>query len=116
MSKLKPCGYYVIVDVTPVESVTKGGIILPEDTVEKEQAVEETGTVVSIGPLAFLGMRGCTEEDVERTGLPAHKIWGIDVGDKVEFKKYEGKKSFVKGLEKQRYIPDTHIMGVIDDE
>lgn len=114
--KLNPCGYYVIVDITETEKVTKGGIVLPDELVSKEQAVEETGKVISIGPLAFLGMRGCMEEDIERTGKPAHELWGIKVGDLVEFKRHEGKKSYVKGLEKQRYIPDTHIMGVIDND
>lgn len=108
---IKPCGYYVLVDVTETEKVTKGGIVLPEDLTKKEQAVEETGTIIAFGPTCFVGMRGCDGED-----KPPHSQWGLEVGDKVEFKKYEGKKSYVKGHENYRYIPDTHIMGVIDNE
>lgn len=108
---LTPCGYFVLVDVTPAEKVTKGGIVLPDDLVSKEQMVEETGIIKAFGPTCFVGMRGCEEE-----GIPAYEQWGLKVGDKVEFKKYEGKKSFVKGKENYRYIPDTHIMGVIADE
>jgi co-chaperonin GroES (HSP10) len=109
--KIKPCGYFVLVDVTPAESVTAGGIVLPKDLVEKEQLVEETGTIVAFGPTAFVGMRGCESEV-----FPAYVMWGLQVGDLVEFKKYEGKRSFVEGMENYRYIPDTHIIGVISDE
>ncbi len=111
--KIKPAGYFVLVDVTPVKSVSDGGIILSSDTVMKEQMAEETGTIVAFGPTAFVGMRGCEEVNVT---LPAYRLWGLNVGDKVEFKRFEGKKSYVKGFENFRYIPDTHIIGVINDE
>jgi co-chaperonin GroES (HSP10) len=111
--RISPCGYYVLVDITKSESVSKGGIVLPDELILKEQMAEETGTISAFGPTCFIGMRGCTEEDIERTGKTAPELWGLKVGDKVEFKRFEGKKSFVKGLENYRYIPDTHIIGVI---
>jgi len=106
--KIKPLGYFVLVDVTAAEHVTKGGIIKPRELVEKENMGEETGIVVAFGPTAFVGMRGC-----EATDRPAYEQWGVKVGDKVEFKKYEGKKSYVEGFENYRYIPDTHLLGVV---
>jgi len=109
--KIKPCGYQVLIDVTKAESVTDGGIVLPTELTQKEQAVEETGTIVAFGPTAFVGMRGC-----DRDERPAYEQWGLKVGDKVEFKRYEGKKSYLKDHENYRYIPDTHILGVINDE
>ncbi len=111
--KIKPAGYFVLVDVTPVKSVSEGGIILSGDTVMKEQMAEETGTIVAFGPTCFVGMRGV--DDALAHGS-AYKQWGLDVGNKVEFKRFEGKKSYVKGHENYRYIPDTHIIGVIADE
>ena len=108
--KIKPCGYFVLVDVTPAERVTPGGIVLPSDLVNKEQQVEETGKVVAFGPTCFVGMRGCDRDDI-----PAHEQWGVKVGDLVEFRRYEGKlTSLEDGCENMRYIPDTHIMGVIN--
>ena len=109
--KIKPAGYFVLVDVTPVKSVSDGGIILSANETMKEQMAEETGLVIAFGPTAFVGMRGCEKEDV-----PAYEQWGLKAGDKVEFKRFEGKKSYVKGHENYRYIPDTHIIGVIADE
>lgn len=117
--KIKPCGYFVLVDVTPVAKVTDWGFELTDDTVSKEQTIKDTGRIIAIGPAAYIGMRGCTEEDMARTGLPAHKLWGVDVGDVVEFRKYEGKvadSSQQEGMSYMRYIPDTHIMGVINDD
>jgi chaperonin GroES len=115
--KLKPAGYFVLVDVTESEKVTEGGIVLPKDLTQKEQAVEETGILVAIGPTAYVGMRGCTEEDMARTGKSAAELWGVKLGDRVEFRKYEGKNTSVdEDFPNYRYIPDTHIMGVIADE
>lgn len=111
--KIKPVGYFLLVDVTESEKVTPGGIVLPDSLTEKEQAIEQTGTVLAIGPCAYIGMRGCTEEDVARTGKSAAELWGVKVGDRVEFRKYDGKNCFVDGYENYRYIPDTNIMGVI---
>jgi co-chaperonin GroES (HSP10) len=108
---IKPLGYFVLVDITEAESVSKGGIFLPKDLIQKEQAVEETGTVLAFGPTCYVGMRGCEDETI-----PAHEQWGVKVGDLVEFRKYEGKNSFAEGHENCRYIPDTHIIGVISDE
>jgi co-chaperonin GroES (HSP10) len=113
--KIKPCGYFVLVDVTAAEKVTAGGIVLPQDLVTKEQAVEETGTIVAFGPTCFIGMRGCTEDDIEKTGKTAPELWGLAVGDRVEFRRYEGKTTSLQDeCENMRYIPDTHIMGVIN--
>src|SRR6478752_10367213 len=103
--KIKPAGYFVLVDVTPVKSTTESGIILSSDTVMKEQMAEETGTIIAFGPTAFVGMRGC---DQEGSVLTPYQQWGLQVGNKVEFKRFEGKKSYVKGYENFRYIPDTH--------
>lgn len=112
---IRPAGYFVLIKVDEVEETTSGGIILMESTLEKEKMIVETGTIEAFGPTAFIGMRGCTEEDVARTGLPAYELWGLRHGDKVEFKKYEGKKSALPGMESYRYVHDTNIIGVIDN-
>lgn len=117
--RIKPCGYFVLIDVTPVEKMSPGGIALPDSLTTLEQMAAETGRVLAIGPTAYIGMRGCMEEDIERTGLPAHKLWGIDVGDRVEFRKFDGKPVDRPSNEEDkflRYIPDTNILGVISDE
>ncbi|MES2367694.1 MAG: hypothetical protein V4563_17590 [Pseudomonadota bacterium] len=106
--KIKPCGYFVLVKVDEVEETTKGGIVLPGALTEKEQAVVETGTIIDFGPTCYVGWKGC-----ERTDVPAYQQWGVERGHKVEFKKFEGKPSALPDHENYRYIPDTHIIGVI---
>lgn len=136
--KIKPLGTYVLVKVKEIEEKTEGGIVIPEEFAKKEQAVTEQGVVVAFGPCCYKGWTGCESPRFKEMALkemgneasvdvfeywkwfdpdyPPHKNWGVDIGMKVEFRKYEGKKSIVEGYENYRYIPDTHILGVIDDE
>lgn len=111
MSELRaiPVGFYVLVELEEAESVTKGGIILSADLVAKEQSATQTGRIVCFGPLAYKEWPGCVQEDKE-----PHECWGVQVGDLVEFKKYEGMKSVVDGHDNHRYIPDSHIVGKIE--
>lgn len=107
----KPVGHYVLVETPDTEETSEGGIILPKDLAQKEARATEQGKVVAIGPCAYVDWAGCTDPDI-----PAHKQWGIDVDDHVEFRKYEGKDSVIEGYDRYRYIPDTHIVGRIDHE
>ena len=125
MMKIKPLGFYIIVEM---ETVRKGGLIeLPEDIIAKEQDATSIGYVRAIGPTAFAGYPGCDINDssapltaVEQlsgmTSATPHGCWGLEVGQKIEYRKFEGKKSAVKGYENYRYIPDSHIIGAIEDE
>lgn len=110
-TNIRPVGTFVLVRVEEVEKVTQGGIVLPEDLTKKEQAVIECGEIIEFGPCCYHGWAGCESEDSE-----PHSQWGLEVGDMVEFRKYEGKASAVPGYENFRYIPDTHILGVISND
>lgn len=106
--KIKPLGFYVLVEVDKVSDLSEGGIIaLDKDVVAREQEAKDFGKVLAIGPIAYLGFRGC-----EDTGAEG---WGVKVGDKVEFRRYEGKLSAQPDVENHRYIPDSHILGVINE-
>lgn len=109
--KPKATGSFILVELPPVEEKSKGGIILTDDTSKREQRASEQGVVIDIGPCAYVGWSGCENPDI-----PAHKQWGIDIGDHVEFRKYEGKACVIEGYDRYRYIPDTHIVGRIDNE
>lgn len=106
---IKPTGTYVLIKATIVEKVSKGGIVLPNDLTAKEQTVERTGEVVAIGPCAYVGWAGCSDED------PAGD-WGIKIGDSIEHKRYDGLDSIESTKEIiYRYVKDTDILGVIHD-
>jgi co-chaperonin GroES (HSP10) len=109
--QIKPLGTYVLIEVDEVKRTSTGGIVLPEDLIKKEQAVTQFGFVRAFGPTCYVGWAGCDQKDK----TPA-ECWGVKIGDRVEFQKYEGKACMVPGYETFRYIPDTHIIGVIADE
>lgn len=109
--KIKPLGFYILVEMEKIETTSAGGIVLAESTVSKEQEATDCGWVREIGPVAYSGWPGCDQD-----GKDPHECWGLNVGDKVEYRKYEGKRSSVEGYENYRYIPDSHIIGVISDE
>lgn len=108
---IHPVGNYVLVEIKPVEEKSAGGIVLPEDLAKKEQSVTQDGIIREFGPTCYVGWAGCEDED-----SPAHEKWGVHVGDRVEFRKYEGKTCAIEGYENFRYIPDICIIGVIDNE
>ena len=122
--KIKPLGYYILVEMVTVETLSDGGIYIGDDLAAKEQTATDVGYVRAIGPTAYVGYPGCDlvkDKEVDgltfpHTGHTPADNWGISIGDKIEYRAYEGKASSVPGHENYRYIPDSHIIGVIDDE
>lgn len=102
-----PLGFYVLVEVVEVEQISGGGIYLGNQG--REQSAEEAGYLRAVGPTAYAGWEGCEATDE----LAPYQRWGLEVGDLVEFRAYEGKKSAVPGYDRWRYIPDSHIVGII---
>lgn len=111
MKRPAPVGHYVLVEIPEVSETTEGGIILSSSLTSKEERAQEQGQVIAIGSCAYVGWAGCQDPN-----SPAHSQWGINVGDYVEFRKYEGKDSVIEGFERYRFIPDTHIVGKVIDE
>jgi len=128
--KIKPLGFYVLIEMETVEKVSAGGIVLPGDLIAKEQDATDTGWVRAIGPTAYVGYPGCEREGGElkniaekgsiqlekQPALSPADCWGLEIGQKIEYRRFEGKKSSEPGYENYRYIPDSHIIGAIDDE
>lgn len=115
MSEVRPNGFYVLIEMEEVKSTTESGIILGD--VRREQDACDIGYVRAVGNTAFIGMPGCNPTDYNPTE-PQYKmtpaqIWGIDIGDKVEYRRHEGKVSGIPGNERMRYIPDTQIIGKV---
>ena len=104
---LQPLGFYVLVETVEVEDISEGGIFLGDQG--REQSAEEAGYLRAIGPTAYRGWEGCEATQMARP----YEQWGLAIGDLVEFRAYEGKKSAVPGFHRWRYIPDSHVVGVI---
>lgn len=121
MAEIKPLGHYVAVEIIENESKTASGIVIATGkNAEFERDAVEFGRVLELGPIAFVGVTGCIQSQY----LPSHphhdmkpnEIWGVNVGDVVEFRRFEGKKTGLKGKDRVRYIPDTQIIGKVVGE
>ena len=96
MRQLRPLHDQVIVRRKPAETITRGGIIIPESAQTKGQE----GTVVAVGPGFEMpsGFRVPT---------------GLQPGDRVVFGKHNGTDRVVDG-EKLLFIVASQIEGVIE--
>ncbi len=93
----------MLVSPIKVDEKTKGGIILPDETKERDQFAQMQGTLVAASPLAF------TYADKDEWG-DAEKP---KPGDKVMFARYAG--AAVKGMDGADYrlIADKDISAVL---
>lgn len=73
---LEILGHRVLVKPKQIEEKTAGGIIIPDQTRDKEQAGIDEGEVIAIGPTAFKDLGGFD--------------W-VKVGDWVVWPRYAGK-------------------------
>jgi len=109
--KIKPCGYYVLVEVEPMETHHKDSIIeMVQNEASREHGGREVGVIVSFGNTCFKGFEGCSSPS----------DWGCKVGDKVEFNRYDGKKPAQaendESLDNFRLINDSDIIAVLEDK
>ena len=108
--KIKPCGYYILVEVEPIETHYKNSTIaMPEVEAKKEHGGREIGKILAFGPKCFKGFDGCEgPED-----------WGCAVGDSVEFNRYDGKKPAFADTNGEfdnfRLINDSDIIAVLEE-
>lgn len=100
-SGIYPTEYRVLIKPTAIEEKTKGGIIIPDESKEREQFAVMEGELVAVSPLAF------TYEDWKSAKPP-------QVGDKVIFAKFAGTKRKGRDGIEYRIVADKDIAAVID--
>jgi len=93
---LKPLGDRIIAKVTSEESVTKGGIVLPDTAQEKPQEAQ----VIAVGPGKLLDSGKVAAMDVQ-------------VGDTVVFAKYGGTEVKL-GEEEYIILRQEDVLAVLD--
>lgn len=112
---ISPVGHYVLVEALVVEDKTQSGIYLGD--ANKEQSACEFGVIKAFGPTCFVGIDGCDPSKYQphdpRSSQTPYQLWGIDIGDQVEYRRYEGKNTGMKGVGNLRYIPDAQIIGKV---
>jgi len=80
--------HHILIDPDKKETVSPGGIVIPDQILEKERKAVEYGTVLQVGPTAYT--------DYGRD--PSI----IKVGDKVSFNRYSGKE--ITDLDEKKYL------------
>lgn len=100
-SGITPMEYNVIVRPVVVEDTTPGGLIIPQDTKEKDEFSRMEGELIAVSPMAF------KFEDWPEGAIPPQ------VGETVLFSRYSG--SGIKGTDGNDYwiLKDKSITGVI---
>jgi co-chaperonin GroES (HSP10) len=100
-----PLEFNVVVELDPVESKTKGGIILLDTQKERDQLACEEGTLVAISPLAFTYASPAEWGD---TPKPA-------VGQRVMIKRYDGLLREKDGRN-FRIVQDKSVVALIEGD
>lgn len=100
-SGIIPAGHRVIVRMDEVERQTESGIILREDTADREEMAGTKATVIAVGPSAWADQ----------------KIGGqwAKVGDRVMIAKFAGQ-LWKRANVKYRVISDLDVIAVIHAE
>ena len=98
-SKLNPVEYKILIKPEDIETVTKGGIIIPLTSADKLKMEQVIATIIAIGGNAF--------EDFKK---PVPKV-----GDKVYVAKFAGYE--VRGADKVKYrlVNDKDVAAVIGE-
>jgi chaperonin GroES len=99
-SGILPTEYKVLIAPVEVDQKSKGGIILPDETKERDQFAQMKGVLVAVSPLAF------TYDDWKDAKPPK-------VGDEVLFAKYAGAVVDGKDGKKYRLTNDKDIAAVL---
>lgn len=93
---IRPLGERVVVKATPIEEVTKSGIVLPDTSKEKPQE----GEIIAVGNGRLLD---------NGTKVPLD----LKVGDKILFSKYAGNEVKLDGVE-YLIMREADVLGVIE--
>ena len=97
----KPTGWRLLVLPFKMKEKTKGGVILAEDTLERQQVASQVGLVMAMGPDCY--------KDKERY---ADGPW-CKVNDWVMFARYAGSRVKIEGGE-IRMLNDDEVLATID--
>jgi co-chaperonin GroES (HSP10) len=103
-SGIRPVQYCVLVKPDDVEKTTRGGIIIPETKIEKDEFQRMEGTLVEASPMAFT-FKDWPEECRDR--LPK-------AGNRVIFARYNATELTGRDGAKYWMMKDEAIVGVIE--
>lgn len=112
-SGIYPVGDRVLIKPDSLEETTEGGIVIPESIHEKHALAQSIGTVIAVGPDAWIDHVEKSPEGSKTVGFskPFAKP-----GDRVCFARYGGIQIPGKDGEEYRIMNDVDITAVVDPE
>ena len=115
---VQDCGIYpyldrVLVKPDEIEDTTEGGIIIAQQIAEQHQQAQATGTLVAIGPDAFIHSRTevyDSEGRLKELRIERYSKESIPkIGDRVQFAKYGGLVNIGADGQEYRVLNDRDI-------
>lgn len=110
--KLRPTGYYVLVQMEEVEEKSEGGIVLATaQSHKREQEGHDVVRILAFGPTCFAGFQGINDEAklVDRCAQ-----YGVKVGDLAQVTRYDA--ALARHEDDGVFmIQDQHIKGAYDE-
>ena len=97
----KPTGWRMLVLPFKMKEKTKGGVILAEDTLERQQVASQVGLVMAMGPQCYKD-----KERYPEGPWCKEKDWGM-------FARYAGSRIKIEGGE-MRLLNDDEVLATID--
>jgi len=98
----QPTGWRILILPFKMKEKTKGGILMGQDTLERQQVASQCGNVLAVGPHAY--------KDKDRFPNGA---W-CKVGDWVMFARYAGSRIEIEGGE-VRLLNEDEILATVQD-
>lgn len=102
-SGIRPVEYRVLIRPDPIEQRSQGGILLPDDTHDREEMSQVKGTLIAYGDSAFSDF-----SQPERQALRP--------GARVYYAKYQGILTIGADNEEYRLMNDKDVGAIITEE
>ncbi len=101
-SGILPLEYFVVIKPDQVDNKTKGGIYIPDETLDRNKQAQMTGIMIAEGPLAF-------QYEIDNPFTP-------EIGDRVAFGRYSG--HTLKGRDgvEYRILKDGDLTAIVEHE
>ncbi len=98
----QPTGWRILILPFKMKEKTKGGILMGQDTLERQQVASQCGNVLAVGPHAY--------KDKKRFPNGA---W-CKIGDWIMFARYAGSRIKIDGVE-DRLLNDDEVLATVED-
>lgn len=113
-SGIHPCGDRVLIRPDSIETVTDGGIIIPDTVGDLHAMAQSIGTFMEAGPDAYTDH---VEKDAEGriTKIVGYKSHFAKPGDRVAYAKYGGLQVNGKDGVTYRLMNDVDVTATVDE-